>query len=230
MGLLNSAGVVPLLIAALYFSKRLFGLAGRAAGWHLARKTNDRRRSILAKISRSEEEDHQEKERVSVKSEDPEWVEVESHPGGSATNGGQAPESWKGAVGFLHPFCNAEGGGERVLWAGIQATQKRWPNAVCVVYIYTGDHDGRSTTPERVENRFNTRLHPPTVVFLDLHTRSWVLSRTWSHLTLLGQSLGSLLMAQYDAFSLAVPDIFIDLMGYSFTLALRKSWVGLNGM
>ena len=219
MGLLNSAGVVPLLIAALYFSKRLFGLAGRAAGWHLARKTNDRRRSILAKISRSEEEDHQEKERVSVESEDLEWVEVESQPGGSATNGGQAPESWKGTVGFLHPFCNAGGGDERVLWAGIQATQNRWPNAVCVVHIYTGDHDGRSTTSERVENRFNILLHPSTVVFLDLHTRSWVLSSTWSHFTLLGQSLRSLFMAQYDAFSLVVPDIFIDTMGYSFTLA-----------
>jgi hypothetical protein len=34
---------------------------------------------------------------------------------------------------------NAGGGGERVLWAAIRATQKRWPDAVCVVY--TGDHD-----------------------------------------------------------------------------------------
>lgn len=34
---------------------------------------------------------------------------------------------------------NAGGGGERVLWAAIRATQKRWPKAKCV--IYTGDHD-----------------------------------------------------------------------------------------
>lgn len=34
---------------------------------------------------------------------------------------------------------NAGGGGERVLWAAIRATQKRWPKAKCVVY--TGDHD-----------------------------------------------------------------------------------------
>ena len=34
---------------------------------------------------------------------------------------------------------NAGGGGERVLWAAIRATQKRWPNAKCIVY--TGDHD-----------------------------------------------------------------------------------------
>ena len=218
MGLLNS-GIVPLFIAAFYLTKWFLALAGRATGWHLVRKTKARRRAILAKI-KSEEEDQREKEHVSVKSEDPDWVEVESHPGGSATNGGQVLEDWEGVVGFLHPFCNAGGGGERVLWAAIKATQKRWPNAVCAVY--TGDHDAtKSTILERVENRFNIRLHPPTVVFLYLRTRSWVLSSTWPHFTLLGQSIGSLIMA-YDAFSLIVPDIFIDTMGYSFTLALSK--------
>ena len=219
MSLLNSAAIVPLLIAALYFSKWLFSLAGKTTGWHLSRKTKQRRRAILA-TTKSEEEDHHERERVSATPEDPDWVEVESHPGGSATNGGRAPESWGGIVGFLHPFCNAGGGGERVLWAAIKATQRRWPNAVCAVY--TGDYDAtKSTILERVENRFNIRLHPPRVVFLYLQTRSWVLSSTWPHFTLLGQSLGSLIMG-YDAFSLVVPDIFIDTMGYSFTLALSK--------
>lgn len=219
MGLLSSAGIVPLLIAALYVGKWLFAFAGRTAGRHLVRKTRARRKAILAK-AKSEEEDHHEQDRVAVTPEDPDWVEVESHPGGSATNGGQAPEDWEGIVAFLHPFCNAGGGGERVLWAAIKATQKRWPNAVCAVY--TGDYDAtKSTILERVKNRFNIHLYPPTVVFLYLHTRSWVLSSTWPHFTLLGQSLGSLVMG-YDAFSLVVPDIYIDTMGYSFTLALSK--------
>ena len=34
---------------------------------------------------------------------------------------------------------NAGGGGERVLWAAIRSTQKRWPKAKCIVY--TGDHE-----------------------------------------------------------------------------------------
>ena len=219
MGLLSSAFILPLLILALYLSKWLLHFAGRTAGRHLIRKTKARRRSILAK-TKNEEEGHRERERVSVKSEDPDWVEVESRPGGSATNGGWASDDWQGIVGFLHPFCNAGGGGERVLWAAIKATQKRWPNAICAVY--TGDEDAtKSTILERVENRFNIRLHPPTIVFLYLQTRSWVLSSTWPRFTLLGQSLGSLIMG-YDAFSLVVPDIFIDTMGYSFTLALSK--------
>ena len=36
-------------------------------------------------------------------------------------------------------YSNAGGGGERVLWAAIRATQRRWPSAKCVVY--TGDYD-----------------------------------------------------------------------------------------
>ena len=72
-----------------------------------------------------------------------------------------------------------------------------------------------------VQNRFNIRLNPPTIVFVYLSTRHYVLSTTYPHFTLLGQSLGSLILA-YDAFSLLVPDIFIDTMGYAFTLAFCK--------
>ena len=55
-----------------------------------------------------------------------------------------------------------------------------------------------------------------------MSTRHYVLASTWPHFTLLGQSLGSLALA-INAFSLLVPDVFIDTMGYAFTLALAKS-------
>ena len=51
--------------------------------------------------------------------------------------------------------------------------------------------------------------------------RHWVLASTWPHATLLGQSLGSLVTG-WDAFSLLVPDIFVDTVGYAFTLGLSK--------
>lgn len=216
---MNPTGFAASGILLLYLSKWLFDFLGRAVGWYLVRKTAPRRQAILAKTE-SEEEDYDENSRVSSQTEDPDWVEVENYPAGSATNGGSESNDWDGVVGFLHPFCNAGGGGERVLWAAIKATQKRWPKAICVVY--TGDHDAtKPTILERVKNRFNIQLHHPTIVFLYLHTRRWVLATTWTHFTLLGQSLGSLIMA-YDAFSLLVPDIFIDTMGYSFTLAMSK--------
>ncbi|KAL8733380.1 MAG: hypothetical protein Q9166_002204 [cf. Caloplaca sp. 2 TL-2023] len=115
---------------------------------------------------------------------------------------------------------NAGGGGERVLWAAIKATQQRWPKAVCAVY--TGDHEAEKYEMlGRVQNCFNIKLHPPTIIFLYLSTQHYVLSSTWPRFTLLGQSLGSLVLA-HDAFSLLVPDIFIDTMGYAFALAFSK--------
>lgn len=72
-----------------------------------------------------------------------------------------------------------------------------------------------------LQNRFNIHLHPPTVNFLYLSTRHWVLASTWPHFTLAGQSIGSIIMA-WDAFSLLVPDIFVDTMGYAFALGLSK--------
>ncbi len=53
---------------------------------------------------------------------------------------------------LIYGYSNAGGGGERVLWAAIRATQKRWPKAICVVY--TGDHEvDKAAILERVEVR-----------------------------------------------------------------------------
>lgn len=71
------------------------------------------------------------------------------------------------------------------------------------------------------QNSFNIHLHPPTITFLYLTTRSWVLASSWPHFTLLGQSVGSIVLA-WDAFSLLTPDIFVDTMGYAFALGLCK--------
>ena len=203
----------------LSFTHWAIRFGGLALGYSLTAKTKGRR-ATLWDTSKREEDEYHEKERVSLRSEDADWVEVEGRSSGTAPNGEQALDGWEGIIGFLHPFCNAGGGGERVLWAAIKATQRRWPKALCVVY--TGDHDAtKPTILERVKHRFNIHLHPPKVAFMYLNTRHWVLSTTWPHFTLLGQSLGSLIMA-YDAFSWLVPDIFIDTMGYSFTLALSK--------
>lgn len=48
-----------------------------------------------------------------------------------------------------------------------------------------------------------------------------MLASSWPRFTLLGQSVGSLVLG-LDAFSLLVPDVFIDTMGYAFTLGLAK--------
>ncbi|KAJ3564725.1 hypothetical protein NPX13_g7746 [Xylaria arbuscula] len=182
------------------------GTLGWAAGWYLRKKTEGRR-ALIIRATEDAEASFREKSKP---------VDRTDKKG----EGDKDDRDWAGIVGFFHPFCNAGGGGERVLWAAIRATQQRWPKAKIVVY--TGDHDvTKDKILSRVKNTFSIDLHPPTIHFLYLSTRHWVLASTWPHATLLGQSLGSLIMG-WDAFSLLVPDIFVDTMGYAFTLGLSK--------
>jgi alpha-1,2-mannosyltransferase len=143
---------LPLLVALVlspWLIPFLFHRLAEAAGWYIRRRTAHRRETLVASSASDTKEQGNAKEPTS---EDGEWEKVEAHAVGTAPNGGTPDKDWKGVVGFFHPFCNAGGGGERVLWAAIRATQQRWPEAVCVVY--TGDHDAdKSQIIKRVQVR-----------------------------------------------------------------------------
>ncbi|KAI9658541.1 MAG: asparagine-linked glycosylation protein [Trizodia sp. TS-e1964] len=156
----------------------------RLWGSSLRRQSQARRSQLLARTHAAEEELARDKQTQQSRAQEDGWETVESHAARSARNGAAAETEWEGVVGFFHPFCNAGGGGERVLWAAIRATQHRWPKAVCVVY--TGDQD--------VDK---------------------------GEILQLVESLGSVYLA-YEAFSLLVPDVFVDTMGYAFSLAFSK--------
>ena len=66
---------------------------------------------------------------------------------------------------------------------------------------------------------FNISLTPSHIHFLYPTTRFYVNASTWPNFTLLGQAIGSMILA-YDALSLLTPDIFIDTMGYAFAIFL----------
>ncbi|KAL4881447.1 hypothetical protein BJY04DRAFT_58406 [Aspergillus karnatakaensis] len=201
----------------------------RSVGLVIRRRTLARREAILARARADEEELLAKQPKVAsasaVSAEDEDWEKVDTSSSGDisgiASQKSQQPgNEWAGIIGFFHPFCNAGGGGERVLWEAVRATQRRWPKAVCA--IYTGDLDvTKSAMLERVQNRFNIQLHAPTVELLYLTTRKYVQSSMYPYMTLLGQSLGSLIVG-YDAFTLLVPDIFVDTMGYAFAVAFSK--------
>ncbi|KHN99215.1 alpha-1,2-mannosyltransferase alg11 [Metarhizium album ARSEF 1941] len=195
---------------------------GRFLGFTLRKRTGGRRTHLISFMNEEDEKyckDSSETNQT-TSSDAVEAEAVDSTGLKTENRDAKLSKNWDGVIGFFHPFCNAGGGGERVLWAAIRATQDRWPKAKCVVY--TGDHNvTKDAILHRVESRFNIRLHPPTVQFLYLSKRHWVLASSWPHFTLLGQSLGSMILA-WDAFSLLVPDIFIDTMGYAFALGLCK--------
>jgi len=124
----------------------------------------------------------------------------------------------KETVAFFHPYAHAGGGGERVLWCSIKAVQEKHPGVVCVVY--TGDQDVKpEDILEQAKKRFGVPVDPAGVRFAFLTGRRWVDARSWPRFTLIGQSIGSVMLG-WEALSLFRPSIFIDSMGYAFTLPL----------
>lgn len=116
---------------------------------------------------------------------------------------------------------NAGGGGERVLWAAIRATQIKYPESLCVVYAGDCGNVTKAQIVDKVKERFAITLEAERLYFVHLTQIRLVQAQLYPHFTLLGQSLGSLVLA-LDAFHGLVPDVFIDTMGYGFTLPLAK--------
>lgn len=227
--------LLALLLATLAtysLSPSIVRFIGRSIGRSIQSKTQHRR-EILLNRAESDEKDASKQGAspdISASSSssinEEEWEKVQKDTSGLKTPTADSkpdvsdPSTFTGIIAFFHPFCNAGGGGERVLFAAILATQKRYPRALCVVY--TGDHDAnKDQILTNVRNRFNISLNHARVSFLYLSTREYVLATKWPRFTLLGQSLGSLILG-WEAFNLLTPDIYIDTMGYAFTLALSK--------
>jgi len=124
------------------------------------------------------------------------------------------------SIGFFHPYCNAGGGGERVLWCAVMAVQTRYPAARIV--IYTGDTDAApDQILARARERFDMDIQDTNLTFKYLHRRHWVEAEYYPMFTMLGQSLGSLVLGA-EALLAFVPTIYMDTMGYSFTMPLFK--------
>ncbi|KAG7088859.1 hypothetical protein E1B28_012813 [Marasmius oreades] len=125
-------------------------------------------------------------------------------------------------VGFFHPYCNAGGGGERVLWAAVAALQRNEPEVISVVY--SGDVDtSKEEIIEKVKTRFGITLDPSKIIFVFLRLRGLLDAATWPYFTLLGQSIGSMYLV-WEAMTKLIPDLYIDTMGYAFTFHV-VNWV-----
>ncbi|KAI9566213.1 glycosyltransferase family 4 protein [Boletus coccyginus] len=118
-------------------------------------------------------------------------------------------------IAFFHPYCNAGGGGERVLWTSIAHIQREHKDIICVVY--SGDVDAsKQEIIEKVKARFAINLNPSALHFVFLKSRALVEDSRWPMFTILGQSLGSMYLV-WEAMSTFIPDLYIDTMGYAFT-------------
>lgn len=126
-------------------------------------------------------------------------------------------------IGFFHPYANAGGGGERVLWHSIATLIAQSRSIRCI--IYTGD---RGVTGEdilaKASSRFGISFPEGAVQFVFLKMRWLVEPGTWPRFTLAGQSLGSIILG-FEAFLHYIPNVYFDSMGYAFTYPLFN-WLG----
>ena len=124
-------------------------------------------------------------------------------------------------LGFFHPYCNAGGGGERVLYEAISLHLAADPRVVVVVY--TGDFPAASKDEilAKASARFGIEIDANRVAMVGLRRRWMVQDSTWKSFTLLGQSYGSTWLA-FEAMSSLIPDAYIDTMGYAFTFPICR--------
>ncbi|EAL18406.1 hypothetical protein CNBJ3290 [Cryptococcus deneoformans B-3501A] len=134
----------------------------------------------------------------------------------------------KTIVGFWHPYCNAGGGGERVLWVAVRYIQRQEPDTL--VLVYSGDYPTASKEEiiGKVYERFSIELDPARLHFVPLKKRYLISDGYWKRFTLLGQSLGSLVLAFEGLCGEdgLWGDLFIDSMGYAFTFPLVRLIAG----
>ncbi|CAB1418499.1 unnamed protein product [Pleuronectes platessa] len=132
----------------------------------------------------------------------------------SRAEGGGGP-----AVAFFHPDCSAGGGGERVLWSSLRVLMSRFPDVSFVVYAADQGLTAEQIL-EGVRQRFNVTL-PRPITFIFLRHGALVEETSHPHFTLLGQSAGSLLLG-WEALTAFVPDLYVDSMGFAFTLPIFR--------
>ncbi len=90
-----------------------------------------------------------------------------------------------------------------------------------IIYSFLGDIDAKpQQILTKVNNNFKINLNFD-IQFVYLNQRKYILANLYPYFTLLGQSLGSILLA-FEAINKCVPNVFIDSMGYSFTFPIFR--------
>ena len=128
----------------------------------------------------------------------------------------------KRTLAFLHPYANDGGGGERVLWVAIREAVARGvadPTYWRVV-VYTGDSASDADIRAHAAARFGVHV-PEHVEFVRLSLRGWIEPKRYPVATLLGQALGSMILAA-EAVACDPPDVLLDTTGLHFCLPLLR--------
>jgi alpha-1,2-mannosyltransferase len=131
----------------------------------------------------------------------------------------------RGVTGFFHPYCNDGGGGERVLWCAVQALLNQ--EGDIKVAVFTGDKESKAAILSKARERFSIDLqgNSTRIKFVRLRCRSLLEPSKYPVFTLLGQSIGGLLLA-IEALLRLTPEVFLDTMGSAPTYVVARYLMG----
>lgn len=132
-------------------------------------------------------------------------------------------------IGFFHPFCDAMGGGEKVLYQALKAIQAERDFNDDTLLVYSGS----SLAPEQlcsiVRKKFGTKinLERNNLQFIKLRSHDTMQSEKYPSWTLFWQAIAYNRVCFEALFSSGAPcDIFIDTIGVGFAYPLVKLLFG----
>lgn len=136
----------------------------------------------------------------------------------------------KNSIAFFHLYCSSGGGGERVLWNAIYALLRKYksPEHCPTIYIYSHKSipQDKHEVLKKVRDQFKIDLISEKnlakrLEFIPLRLSNLIEAKKYPFLTLLMQSIGSIIVACEAAYHL-VPELYIETIGFSFTLPVFK--------
>ncbi|KAL3312050.1 asparagine-linked glycosylation protein, partial [Cichlidogyrus casuarinus] len=125
------------------------------------------------------------------------------------------PRNGKQIVSFFHPNCLSGGGGERVLWIGVNALLKKYKNIHIVIHsAELVCFESPSEALQRVSSRFGIGLCRPEAVSFSpiLRTAFLLKPECYPILTLLGQFIGGTICS-LEALIRFPSDVIVDTVG-----------------
>ncbi|KAJ3031639.1 UNVERIFIED_CONTAM: asparagine-linked glycosylation protein [Siphonaria sp. JEL0065] len=138
---------------------------------------------------------------------------------------GLVGKAQKNKIGFFHPFCDAGGGGERVLWVLIAGLLKAAKYLHYSIVIYSKEGLELESVLAKVEDQFNitfTESEKRRISLVGLKKWGLLEAKRYPRLTLIAQSIGSAFVAIEALRAQDPPEVFVDTIGFAFTFPIAK--------
>ena len=130
-------------------------------------------------------------------------------------------------IAFFHPFCDAMGGGEKVLFEAIKALQDEKEFENDTLLVYSGAEMSAEQLCKAIKDKFSTQvnLKRNNLQFVKLKTHETMQAENYPSCTLLWQLIAYNRVCA-EALQLKPCDVFIDTIGVGFAYPLVKTLFG----